>query len=240
MINIKRHCEECFSTRKQSIKKCKVADCFVASLLAMTWKIKKNVSSIGAGISCLAMTFLANFKLIKQIVLSILLLLLILPFIFCGNCSAVPQRQTQKIQTLKGGVSVTKELPDSLYGTWTVISTIVETNNPELFKKESVDIWTLSKQDGIITLSNPISGAVASITVEEAGGNRAAFVRQEITESETETERPEIIVDGDSFYGYDMLTIIHYKNDKFVKKDVVKYKLEGKKLSGQTLQKLFK
>ena len=140
---------------------------------------------------------------------------------------------------LRGEVSVSKDLPEEFYGTWAVRSTIIETNNPELFNQKSTDIWSFSRNGEIITLSNPVTGATASITVNEVVGKKAKFTREHVAEKYTETETPEVTIEGASFSGEDTLIIKHFYKDKIYKTDVVKYKVEGLKLSGPALKDLF-
>jgi|GEM_PF-706938 len=140
---------------------------------------------------------------------------------------------------LRGGVSVTQDLPKEFYGTWSVVSTLEETNNPELFRMRSSDIWTFNRTVDIITLSNPVSGASASITVTEVNNKTAIFTREQRDENIYEIEKAEITVEGDSFSGTDLIIIKHYRNGKRVKTDKVKYKVRGYKVSGPTLKDIF-
>lgn len=145
----------------------------------------------------------------------------------------------KKIKVLNGAVSAFKDLPEEFYGKWAVKSTILETNNPELFNKKSTDIWVFDRNGEVITLSNPVSGATASITVNEVMGKKAKFTREHVSENYTEIETPEVTVEGASFSGEDTLTIKHFYKNTIYKTYVVKYKLEGLKLSGPTLKELF-
>lgn len=140
---------------------------------------------------------------------------------------------------LVGGVSVTKDLPQAFYGTWTVLSELIETNNPVLFRKKSSDIWSFQRKNNVITLSNPVSGAIASITVTEVRNNTAVFTRVSRDNNVYEIETPEITVEGDSFYGTDTIIIKHFRKGDRVKTDKVKYKVKGYKISGPTLKDIF-
>ena len=140
---------------------------------------------------------------------------------------------------LKGSVSVFKDLPKELYGTWSVSSKIIETNDPFLFNKNSSDIWIFSKNRDKITLTNPSTGATASITVDEVKNNTATFTRKHFTDKFKEYERPQVTVDGDSFYGTDLLVFQHYFRGKYIKTSIVKYEITGKRISGPTINELF-
>ncbi|MCI5888423.1 MAG: hypothetical protein MRZ62_02765, partial [Brachyspira sp.] len=66
---------------------------------------------------------------------------------------------------LKAGVSLVREVPPALMGTWRVAAALKSTDSPTNFKKTSVDIWNLSRNNDVINLSNPFTGATASINV---------------------------------------------------------------------------
>lgn len=145
----------------------------------------------------------------------------------------------QQGKVLKGTVSLAKDLPQEFYGTWTVISVLVETNNPELFRQKSSDIWTFSRAGDMITLTNPINGASASITVTEVHDKTASFTRIKKEPDFFETETAQITVDGDDFYGTDTIIMKHFKNGRRIKTDIVKYEVRGYKISGPTLKDIF-
>lgn len=140
---------------------------------------------------------------------------------------------------LRATISRSADLPEDFYGTWTVLSTLIETNNPGLFRLRSSDIWTFSRAGDVITLSNPTTGASASITVNEVHGNTAIFTRIKEEKDYTQIETPEITVEGDNFFGTDLIVIEHYRRGRKVSTDRVKYELRGYKISGPALKDLF-
>lgn len=146
---------------------------------------------------------------------------------------------TEPPKVLQGNVAVEKDLPQEFYGTWAVKSIIIETNNPYLFNQKSIDVWEFSRIGKTITLSNPQTGATASITVNEVVGKKAKFTRRQVSQRREETETPEVIIEGNTFSGSDTLTIKYFRGGEIYKTDVVKYKLEGLKLSGPTINELF-
>lgn len=135
-------------------------------------------------------------------------------------------------EVLKGSISA-GDFPVEYYGVWKVINTLVETNNPDKFLTKSSDFWVFERTGDIITLSNPISGATASITIREIQGKTAVFERVKETGDYSETETVEITVDGDYFQGTDTIIMnTFFKNGKRVNiQDVVKYKIRGYRLS---------
>lgn len=140
---------------------------------------------------------------------------------------------------LSGGVTYTNDLPREFYGTWSVISELIETNRPELFRERSTDIWSFSRDGDMITLTNPVTGARASITVNEVVDKTATFTRTKEEEGLVETETPKITVEEDSFYGTDLIIMKHYRNGRRTKTNIVKYKVTGYKISGPTLKDIF-
>ena len=140
---------------------------------------------------------------------------------------------------LQGSISETKDIPAGLYGMWSVYSTIIQTNDYSSFNNKGSDIWSFAKDNDVITLTNPISGATASITVNEVHGNTAVFSRQTVTKNYKETEVAKITVEGDFFSGSDRIIVENFNKDKYIHPSVVEYKLRGTRLSGPTLRNIF-
>jgi len=140
---------------------------------------------------------------------------------------------------LSGTVAKSKELPHEFYGTWSVSSVVLETNEPETYYGRGSDVWTLQKDKDVITLSNPSTGASASITVDEVKGLSATFTRVENTDKFKEHEQVNITVYEDNFYGSDSIQIEHYKKGKYLYTSIVKYDVTGKKISGPAIKKIF-
>jgi hypothetical protein len=100
------------------------------------------------------------------------------------------------------GVSTTQHLPPPMYGTWQVTATLVQTNNPQMFPPQSQDIWTLAQDGQMVTLSNPSTGASATVNVENVTGPTATFrhVVQAGRHRQFQ-EMPTITVNGDTLTG---------------------------------------
>jgi len=139
--------------------------------------------------------------------------------------------------TLSGGVSSTDVLGE-FYGTWHVTSKVVETNNPQIFNKMSVDIWQLSGYNNVLVLTNPESGATSSISIEDknVNGKTLKFTRVKTErvggEEIVYTEIPELTIDNRVFKGFDTYIVERYKNGVLYKKDTIKYKIVGQKMIG--------
>ncbi|EKE03300.1 MAG: hypothetical protein ACD_20C00223G0007 [uncultured bacterium] len=140
---------------------------------------------------------------------------------------------------LRGNIAVSTDLPQEFYGTWSVIGNIIRTNNPDVFKGKSSDIWTFDKFQEVITLTNPVSKASASIKVNEVQGKTAVFTRENFTDKVKQYEKAKITVDGDKFFGVDIITVEHYRWGKLINTSIVEYEVSGSKISGPRLEDIF-
>ena len=143
-----------------------------------------------------------------------------------------------KPQVITGSVSLVDNIPKGFFGTWKVVSVQVYSNNPFMFNSTSVDIWKLEKRNNNLILTNPESGATATVTLEEVHNNTIKFVRKSDTPFEKVVETPEITLSGENFYGTDTIVINKYKNDTFIGKEVVQFKVKGIKQSGASVSDL--
>lgn len=155
----------------------------------------------------------------------ILLLFLMLP---CGA------------QTLHGGATY-DEIPKGFFGIWHVTSKMENSNNPKIFNKLSVDIWNLSGYGNVLILENAMTGAKSSIQVQPQksyDGKTLKFMRiKEQKEGKykvVQKESPEFVLDGGIFRGFDTFIIEKYEDNKLISKDIVKYKVIGQKISGES------
>ncbi len=152
--------------------------------------------------------------------------------------------QTSKLQTnaevLRGGASY-DEIPKGFFGVWHVTSKMESSNNPPIFNKLSVDIWNLSGYGNVLILENQMTGAKSSIQVEPQksyDGKSLKFTRvKEEIQGKIKTvqkETPEFVLDKNIFRGFDTYIIEKYEDNKLISKDVVKYKVIGQKISGES------
>lgn len=161
-------------------------------------------------------------KNVKKIVLSLICLL----FLYSNA------------QALKGGV-VEEIVPHGFYGSWGVISKLVDSNNPVLFNFESRDIWILSGVGNKLILENLESGAHSEIIVQEKAkdGKTLTFNREKTVKSgEKKTvykERVQFILNGNNFSGFDEFSVFVYNLDgKLESKNTAKYNVSGVRISG--------
>lgn len=144
-------------------------------------------------------------------------------------------------ETLKGG-TVYDVIPKGFFGTWKVFSKMESSNNPSIFNKISVDIWNLSGAGNVLVLENALTGAKSSIQVESNQGSfdgktlKFQRVKEEVSGNikYVQKESPEFVLEGDTFRGYDTFIVEKYKENKLISKDVVKYNVLGKKVSGES------
>ena len=139
---------------------------------------------------------------------------------------------------IRGGVELSDMVPKGFFGTWKVTSVQTYTNNPLLFTERSTDYWNLSKEDDVITLSNPVSGAVASVTVKDVKNNQITFTRRKKDRNENVTETPTLTLNGENFSGTDRIVIEKYKYGELVSTDIVEYKIDAVKVSGDGAGKI--
>ncbi len=156
------------------------------------------------------------------------------------NAITLPKQSssyTFKDGVLQGGVSSINLLPEEFYGTWSVTSELIEASHPDIFNKKCSDLWKLERNDNIIRLSNPSTGASASITVKEVKNKTASFTREKNTRKTREYENPKITVDGDTFWGTDVIITEYYtKSGRLIESHYVKYKVKGERISGPTFE----
>ncbi|MDD3237084.1 MAG: hypothetical protein PHV37_03200 [Candidatus Gastranaerophilales bacterium] len=140
---------------------------------------------------------------------------------------------------ISGGVSLTDSVPSGFFGAWKVVSVLSKTNNSQMFAPYSVDIWNLSRQNGVITLSNPVSGARASISVDEVRGDTVRFKKKSYDIDEESIETPVLTLNGDNFRGTDRIEVKTYQKGQLVKTEFVEYNIVAFKMSGATVPDIF-
>lgn len=188
----------------------------------------------------------------KKVLLGLFILLFTAEFAFSFEDIEVPYKSNGGFQVITpandekddtpqlitGSVSLLNNVPQGFFGTWKVISVQVYSNNPFLFNSMNVDYWKLEKLNNHLTLTNPESGATATVTLDEVKDNTIKFVRTSDTPYEKVVETPEITLNGENFYGTDTITINKYKNGTLIGQEMVKFKVKGIKQSGASVTDL--
>lgn len=176
----------------------------------------------------------------KKIILAFSLFLLSFNSSFATEIKPVLIHNVNNVnKVIQSGISMSDRVPIGFFGTWKVVSVRSKTNNPSEFAPHSVDIWNLSKQNDVITLSNPVTGAKASISVSEVNGSTVRFEKVSYDVDEKSIETPILTLDGDNFYGIDKIVVNTYKNGSLIKSENVEYRLKAVKVAGAGISDLF-
>lgn len=145
-------------------------------------------------------------------------------FVFCllsQFCVAKP---------ISGQISY-ENVINEFMGAWEVTSMQTYTSNEEYKTSINIDYWILEKNDNNITLKNPISNAIASITIDEVVDKTLKFKKISNENLEKVTEMPTITINGNTFVGQDTILIEKYdKNGNLSDKSRVEFKLYGVKI----------
>lgn len=139
---------------------------------------------------------------------------------------------------LQTGISVTEKIPAAFFGTWRVASILIDSNSPSNFKKENIDIWNLSKDGDVINLSNPFSGASASVTVSYADNDAIRFSKIGNYQGKKLTDTVELYIDGDTFSGVNtiLLETLSDVDNSVIKTAKATYTLKGEKIAGMSIK----
>ncbi|MEM0951187.1 MAG: hypothetical protein AAGI66_03475 [Cyanobacteria bacterium P01_H01_bin.74] len=133
------------------------------------------------------------------------------------------------IKPLTAGIKVTRFLPGEMYGQWNVKGELIETNAKSgVFPLRTQNIWQLSRTKEAVIISNPVSGASATIHVDEVRGKTAVFHRLSHPAKHVFlTEIPTITVSGDKMTGQTVNAVRVVKKGKVKQKNYAMYKLEA-------------
>lgn len=155
-----------------------------------------------------------------------IILILIITFGLCSNA-----------EPLKAGVSI-DSVPGTFYGSWRVVAKIDKQKGQTYFKPIAIDLWNLSRQGNVINLTNPFTGASASVNVDYAEGNLIRFTKiGDYDGNKKLTDTVDLKLMGDTFTGINTLTLETYSNfdNSLIRKDSAIYILKGEKVSGESI-----
>lgn len=155
--------------------------------------------------------------------------------IFVLTLMFIPAISFAESTTFTAGISMNKQVPSALMGTWRVTSVLQDTDSPVNFQKAGVDIWNLSKTGDVITLSNPFTGASASISVSYVNQNTVRFSKEGNYDKQKLTDTVEITLNGNSFQGKNYLKLETIENGVITKAKTASYVLRGEKISGTSI-----
>ena len=143
-------------------------------------------------------------------------------------------------EIITGSVAMSDKVPEEFFGSWKVVSVCTHSTNKEYFGSHSLDLWTLSRMGDVVRLSNPMSGAIADVSVSDVKGQTVKFEKRTNYPDEESIETPILTLQDDKFSGIDKIVIRTFKDGKLIKEDYVEYKVKGTKISGIDALKLFK
>ncbi len=166
----------------------------------------------------------------NRILKTIILFFCMLTFALFTGAKAV-----QNENVFKAGVSIV--VPTSFFGVWRVQSSLIDTNSPSNFKKNNLDLWNISKDLDVINLSNPFSGASASIDIKNVSGNTIIFTKKGNYDNKILTDTVEITLDKDKFTGKNNLRLetLSDIDNSVIKTAEAVYQLRGEKLAGMNI-----
>lgn len=134
---------------------------------------------------------------------------------------------------LQTGVEV-KHIPNSFYGNWKVYSKLISTNNEGMFKEKNIDFWNISRENNVIKLENPFSGASQTVTVKDIKGTFIKFTKVGNYNGKRLTDEVTLNLEKDTFWGVNDLKLetLSDVDGHVIKTDKASYQVKGEKLSG--------
>lgn len=133
---------------------------------------------------------------------------------------------------MKIRVTESYQLPSDMYGQWSVTATLIKTSVPGPHAPVVNDVWNLVQAGDAVTLSNPNTGAMATITVDQVRGNTATFNHKAVLRAGREylVERPTLTVEGNRMHGTTTHQYVSMRNGQVVGLLSSLYTIEAEKL----------
>jgi len=169
--------------------------------------------------------------------MKIFLNFLILTIAFLGFSTSSGRCEEVASSVFKVGVSIVEQIPPAFFGTWRVASTLTDTDSPTTFKKNNLDIWNLSKEGDVVKLSNPFSGATASITLDYASQDAIKFSKKHNYDGKVLTDTVELNLNEGIFSGINtiILETLSDIDNSVIKTEKATYALKGEKIAGESI-----
>lgn len=145
--------------------------------------------------------------------------------------------QSVDAAVLEAGVAI-EEVPKPLFGTWRVLGNMESSNSYESFRGKCMDFWELSRENGVITLNNPQSGAKDEISVNLVEGNLVMFTRVvEFDNNKVLTDKVSIRLNGNKFSGLNELKLEMFSliDGHLMSTKTARYLITGEKISGESI-----
>ena len=156
--------------------------------------------------------------------------------IFVFIITAISSVYAADDMTLSAGITI-NDVPKTLYGSWRVTAKLEDSDSYGTFKPQSADIWTLSRINDTITLSNPFTGANANITIRTIEGNLVVFSKKAPYDNKLLTDTVSIRLDKNSFTGINTLKLEQFSlvDGHLLKTENARYIIKGEKISGENI-----
>ena len=137
---------------------------------------------------------------------------------------------------LTTGISV-NQIPKTFYGSWRITAKLEQASNYGIFKPQSADMWTLSRVNDTVTLTNPFTGANAEIALKTVEGNLIVFSKKAPYDNKMLTDTVSIRLNKDSFTGINTLKLESFSlvDGHLLKTETARYLIKGEKISGESI-----
>ncbi len=140
---------------------------------------------------------------------------------------------TTKRTTFQVGVQKTNVLPPEMYGDWSVTATLLDANTMALFAPVVSEIWRLEEAGNEVTLSNPNTGASATVSVDKVEGNKATFHRVQYGPNLKEriSETPTLMVNENEMVGITINQMDYLRDGHVVKSYRGRYQIQAHRIA---------
>lgn len=151
-----------------------------------------------------------------------------------SNPSKTPQAPSNLYysgQPIKVTVSQTRYLPPEMYGQWTMMGTLLQTDAPDYYRPNLSEIWFLDKEGEQLVISNPGTGGSAVATVEKVEGKTASLSRfAPMGKNQIAQEKFKLRVDGDYLAGEGTYRVTFMQGNRVARQTFGTYRIEATRI----------
>lgn len=146
---------------------------------------------------------------------------------------SIPLAPASVKPAFKASAQKSTYLPPEMYGDWSVTATLLDANALGMFSPVVHEIWRLEEGSGAVTLSNPNTGASATVSVDKVEGNKASFHRVQYGEDMRQrvAESPTLVVMKNRLDGITVNQMDFLKNGKVVRSYVGRYQIQAERIA---------
>jgi hypothetical protein len=154
------------------------------------------------------------------------------PILQTPSASKPALKPDGKRPTFQVGVQKTNVLPPEMYGDWSVTATLLDANNLALFAPVVSEIWRLEEAGNAVTLSNPNTGASATVSVDKVEGSKATFHRVQYGPNLKEriSETPTLLVTDNEMVGITVNQMDFLRDGVVVKSYRGRYQIQAQRI----------